>query len=464
MPILVPFGKGGRVKDDEIESTVAHVFHVFFHVGHITRVLLFRIAVQLKVGLSHGDGTFRGVDGDGASGTALQGCHGEAAGVAEGVEHSLASGKTTHHVAVLALVEEETGLLAFLPVGEVTAVVFQDHFIQPFAEEVAVVDDGVFLAHTLHGFGALVVDGLYTKVGHELESADNLLQMECHAFGLGLHYGCVTVNIDDKARQAVAFRVDEAEAVGMGVIGQTHSTTYLVGLFQSLKEEPFVDIAVIETQDFHGDALRLAEAGAEDVAVVVGDGDGVAGLKAFGGVMDGAREHPRVETFQGLFLAGIEANDGIKRFLRHDVFYFGAKIGKYQIFPNFATDFYFIVHEQQLYHRRSDCRPCQLKDFFGCRRRRKRQNHQDRTTACRQHAVYHAGLRRCACAHRKLHAGAFGVRPSGGLSRHGGHGQRSSRNCQRIRQGRHPLYGQKWKESAVQVLLWCAELCTCHGF
>ena len=69
-----------------------------------------------------------------------------------------------------------------------------------------------------------------------------------------------------------------------------------VGLFEAFEEKPFVDFAVVEAENLDGDAVRLAEACTKDVAVVIGDGDGVASLQAFGGVVDGTREHPRVEA------------------------------------------------------------------------------------------------------------------------------------------------------------------------
>ena len=82
--------------------------------------------------------------------------------------------------------------------------------------------------------------------------------------------------------------MDEAETVGAGFVGESHGLAHLKGLFEAVEEEPFVDFLVLEAEHLDGDAVRLAEAGAEDVAVVVGDGDGVARLQAFGGVVDGA--------------------------------------------------------------------------------------------------------------------------------------------------------------------------------
>ena len=109
----------------------------------------------------------------------------------------------------------------------------------------------------------------------------------------------------------------ETEAVGVGILGEPHHPTYLKSLLETVEEEPFVDLAVFETQKLHCDAFRLAEAGAEDVAVVVGDSDCVASLKALCGIVDGTREHPRMEAFDGFFLAGVEPDDRIERSLFH---------------------------------------------------------------------------------------------------------------------------------------------------
>ena len=193
----------------------------------------------------------------------------------------------SNQFSVFTLVEEKAGFLAFFPVGKKTAVVFQNHFIQSIAKEVTVLDYSIFLAHALHGFGTFVVDGLQAKVGHQLEGADNLLQVECHAFRLGLHHGGVAINVNDKPCQAVAFGVDEAEAVGVGIVGESHSLAHFVGLVKAFEEKPFVDSAVLEAEDLHGNAIRFAEACAEDVAIIVGDGDGIASLQAFGCIVDG---------------------------------------------------------------------------------------------------------------------------------------------------------------------------------
>ena len=88
-------------------------------------------------------------------------------------------------------------------------------------------------------------------------------------------------------------------------------------MVEAVEEKPFVDFGVFETQNLHGDAVRLAEARTEDVAVIVSDGDRVARLQAFGGIMDSTRKHPRMEATQGIVLARIEAYDGIKRGLWH---------------------------------------------------------------------------------------------------------------------------------------------------
>ena len=79
--------------------------------------------------------------------------------------------------------------------------------------------------------------------------------MARHAFGLGLYHGSVAVDVDDKTCQAVTFRVDKAEAIGMGIMGESHDPAYLVGLVEAFEEKPFVDFSVVETEYFDSDAL-----------------------------------------------------------------------------------------------------------------------------------------------------------------------------------------------------------------
>ena len=71
--------------------------------------------------------------------------------------------------------------------------------------------------------------------------------------------------------------MDETEAIGVRV-GQSHDFADLVGLVKAFEEEPFIDSTVLETQNLYSNAVRLAKACAEDVAVVISDGDRVACL------------------------------------------------------------------------------------------------------------------------------------------------------------------------------------------
>ena len=79
--------------------------------------------------------------------------------------------------------------------------------------------------------------------------------MQCHAFGLGLDHSCVAINVDDEAGQSIALGMDETETVGMRIVGESHRLTHLVGLVETLKEKPLVNLAIVKTQNFHGDAV-----------------------------------------------------------------------------------------------------------------------------------------------------------------------------------------------------------------
>ena len=113
---------------------------------------------------------------------------------------------------------------------------------------------------------------------------------------MGLHYGGVAIDVDNQACQAVALGMDEAEAVGVRIVGQAHDFADFVGMVELIEEKPLIDSAILETEHFHGNALRLAKAGAEDFAIIIGHSDRVASLQAFGGIVNGTRKHPRVET------------------------------------------------------------------------------------------------------------------------------------------------------------------------
>ena len=255
----MPFGKCRRVEDDEVESTFAKIFHVVFHIGHHARVLLNRISVEFKVGFSHSQGFFRGIDRYGTTCATFQGCDGETARVTESIKHSTAFGESPYQFAVLALVEEEARLLPFFPVGKIEAAILHNLLIQLTAEEVAVGNSFVFLTHTLHGLCAFVVDGLQSQLIHQLQGAHHLFQMKCHTLGLRLHHSGVSIDVDDESSQAVALRMDETVAVGMGIAHQTHAPAHLKSLFYPFVEKPLVDMAVIEAEHLHGDAVRLAK-------------------------------------------------------------------------------------------------------------------------------------------------------------------------------------------------------------
>ena len=180
-------------------------------------------------------------------GAAFQSGHRETSRVAEDIQHLLPFGQLPHQLAVLTLVEEKSRFLAVLPVDMIAAIVFQQVFFDMFPQQVTIVN-GIFLAHATHRFGAFVVNGLQFQIRYQLQSPDNLFQMQCHAFCLRLYHGGVSVNIDDEPWKAIALRMGQTIAIGVGIAHQTHATPYLKGALQLVQKEPLVDLAVVETQ------------------------------------------------------------------------------------------------------------------------------------------------------------------------------------------------------------------------
>ena len=59
-------------------------------------------------------------------------------------------------------------------------------------------------------------------------------------------------------------------------------------MVQAVKKKPFVNLTVVEAEHLDGDAVRLAEASAKNFAVVVSDGNRVASLQIFRGLVNGS--------------------------------------------------------------------------------------------------------------------------------------------------------------------------------
>ena len=71
-------------------------------------------------------------------GSAAHGIHGETSSVAEHIEYFPSFGILFEQLAVLALIDEEAGLLTFLPVDAEAQTVFDGGVVFVFAQQIAV--------------------------------------------------------------------------------------------------------------------------------------------------------------------------------------------------------------------------------------------------------------------------------------------------------------------------------------
>ena len=124
-----------------------------------------------------------------------------------------------------------------------------------------------------------------------------------HAEGVGLEDDDAVVEVGDEAGELVAFGVEEAEDVGVGVVEEAECAAVADGGEEALAEEGEADVGGVEGEDFADDGLVLVVAGGEPAAAAVDDVDEV----AFGGCAfdaeQGSGEYPGVAAGDGFFLA-----------------------------------------------------------------------------------------------------------------------------------------------------------------
>ena len=188
---------------------------------------------------------------------------------------------------VLALVEEDAGLLAAQEVGgEIEAVHPDGDGLGDLAGE-----DGGFERQLLLGADRDVVAG-DDALGLEdlFEAGDDVGLGGVHALVEGLDDEVVAIAIHDQGGQEVGFAVDDA--VGVGVVDD--GAAVLLGGAEALQIEIAADLFDLPREHADGDLGGGAVVRrAEGAAALVGDLDGLAGLGAVA-VHDVAGEDPRV--------------------------------------------------------------------------------------------------------------------------------------------------------------------------
>ena len=242
---------------------------MLYGVGAVGCMLLGREAIQGDVAVYHCHclgGAVHTVD---VQGSPAQGVNRKTSGVAEEVQDVAAGGIALHQGAVFALVEEETGLLAFSPVYQELVAVLQ-HCALPRLEAFRLPDIPVHqLQAGLEGGGAatLVVDGLEGIPIHRLQRLADLRLGAEHAHRVRLQHADAVVVVYYQPGKAVALAMHQTVAVGAGAVGQAHGAPGLPGRAYGIFPERSGRGVCIEREDADGDGTHLPVPGGEVFAL-----------------------------------------------------------------------------------------------------------------------------------------------------------------------------------------------------
>lgn len=306
---IAMLGEGGGIEDDEV---VAIGIVTSGHGVKETEGVLGEGFVAWIVGEVEGDVRAGDVDGTGTAvnrmdelGTTSHGVEGEASGIAEHVEHAAVVGVALEKGAVLALIDEEACLLTAHPVDMEAETVLEGDVLGEVTQEIAILVVEIGLVG--QGGFALIVDVLDNAAQHVGEGFGNGVATDVHAHRVSLHDGRVAVDVNNEARQAVAFAMDETETVCLGVAGEADATTHIVGCLQTTVPEGGIDgFMLVEGEHAHGDTAYLYVAPRQEGAVRRHDTDQVALIRLAFDMVNGSAEHPWVKTAQRLFFSSLQ--------------------------------------------------------------------------------------------------------------------------------------------------------------
>lgn len=274
---ILVLSKGWRVEHDEVVVATCAVekSEGVFGISLVARIFG---EVEGDVAACEFDSLGRDIDAMYTLGTATHRVDGEATSVAEHIEHRAAFGILLQEAAVVALVDEETRLLAVKPVDVEFQSVFEgDVFFGLSAEET------IFLLEVgLEGEGgfALIIDVLdFVFAGFE-QGVGNGFAVAVHTHAVSLDDGRLVENIDDEARELVALAVDKAvDAVEVGDLAQAEAGAEGEGLTQAPHPEVVVDRLVDEGEHTNGDRTDLVVAFGDKLTFGIDDADDFALLQ-----------------------------------------------------------------------------------------------------------------------------------------------------------------------------------------
>ena len=129
------------------------------------------------------------------------------------------------------------------PVGVEFESVFERDSLGFVANEVAVNRFyGSFEWHSAFGFVVYVAD---SRDDFDKEFGDDVFGI-VHAYGMGLNYGSVAIDVDDKAWKIVAFAMHKAVGIGVVRLSKTECHAHIVCRFEAFVPERAVDRTVGE--------------------------------------------------------------------------------------------------------------------------------------------------------------------------------------------------------------------------
>ena len=120
---------------------------------------------------------------------------------------------------VVALIDEETGLLSLQPIDMELKSVFESYIVIAAAN-----DESVLLTKVgLEGKGGLtlVIHILHPLAHHLDELLGNALALEMYAYAMCLHHGSGSIYVDDETRNIVTLAMHESICVVGGIIHYT---------------------------------------------------------------------------------------------------------------------------------------------------------------------------------------------------------------------------------------------------
>ena len=298
-------GKGRRVEDDKVVMMLLvdalQELKCVFAEGFVTRVAR---EIQLHVLLGQLDGLARAVHAMHQLGATPHGIERETTSIAEHIQDALAVGILFQQRAVLALVDEESCLLAAKPVDTELQTILRSDIVVAAANEESI---HVVGSHERQRRLALVVDMRQSVLHYHCKRTGYLLAHQMHTNAMGLHDGCLAIDIDNQSRQVVALAVHQAVGVVLRVVGNADGTTHLKGRTKARLEEDIVNGHIVEGQYPDGDGALLIVAYGDEIAR---NGHYTNYFTLFYPLvhrLDGTGENPRMEPSEALFLTLAES-------------------------------------------------------------------------------------------------------------------------------------------------------------